>query len=133
MSFKPDKNLLKALERDLAPRLENAALEGAAAVDENVSAGSRSGRKYPQLPRRSSSPKEFPQSQSGDLKASVDVQPGPDALTKQVGFFGDTQKKLNALEFGYPEGNLAPRKPLARTLETKDVQKAMLDAMKDGA
>ena len=128
MAFEMDADFGKTLESDLEPRLERAALEMAAALDENVKAGTRSGRKYPRLPRRSSAPKEFPQEQEGDLRASVDVEGA--GLALRVGFFGDTQKKLNALEFGYPEGNLEARKPLARTMEARDVLEAALEAMK---
>lgn len=38
---------------------------------DNLSAGPRSGRKYPDLPRQSSGPGEFSQEQSGNLKSMV--------------------------------------------------------------
>lgn len=132
MAFESDDAFTKTLAIDLAPRLERAAESMADAVRENIDVGSRSGRKYAYLPRRSSTPSEFPQRQHGDLYNDVGVD--GEGIERRVGFIKgkNSQGKLSALEFGYEPNNMAPRKPLARTMETRDVLRAALAAMKDG-
>ena len=89
---------------------------GADVLRENLSAGSRSGRQYPDLPRRSSAPGEMPQEQTGELKGMVES-----GKTENGAYFGlvpksaaQREKALN-LELGAPSQNLIARAPVRRT------------------
>lgn len=89
---------------------------GADALRENLSAGSRSGVQYKSLPRRSSTPTEMPQEQSGRLKSMVDF--GPNADGAYFGFVpngADEREQASALELGAPRQNLIARAPVRRT------------------
>lgn len=104
--------------------IEEASLAAGEQLEENVSEGPRSGRKYPGLPRTSSAPTEFPQEQYGDLKDSVGVE--GEGLRLQVGFHGENQGKLFGLEFKpLAKGG---RKPAARTMESPTTHQRMRDA-----
>ncbi len=93
---------------------------------DNISAGNRSGVKYKALPRQSSSPSEYPQEQSGQLKDSVDARPTSNPLVAQAGFFGGNQEQAKALEFG--SVNMAERAPLQRSADQPETRQAMLTA-----
>ena len=131
MSFKLDPNFMKSLEADLEPKLERSANSFADSLRENIDAGPRTGRHYPNLPRQSSAPHEYPQRQHGDLYEDVDV--GGEGLDRRFGFLKgkNTQAKLSSLEFG--SVHMEERAPLGRTAESNDVQKAALEVMSDGA
>ena len=133
MSFEANPSFLTQMEADLAPRLERATGEIAKALDENLGPEPpRTGMKYPRLPNRSSTPAEFPARQSGALQDGVYHDKTDDPLVREVGIQGNAQGKLNALEFGYEAGGMAKRAPIARTVESEDVQAAALEAMEGG-
>jgi hypothetical protein len=106
--------------------IEEASLAAAEQLDENTSAGSRSGRQYPRLPRRSSAPGEYPQEQFGNLNDSIDVRDGEHDLQKRPGFYGENQGKLIGLEF--KPASKGGRKPAMRTMESPETHQRMRDA-----
>ena len=71
--------------------------------------GPHSGRKYPNLPNRSSAPGEFPATQSGRLMASTGQETGPDRVE-----VGATVKHARFLRAGTRK--MAPRKMFAEAL-----------------
>lgn len=109
--------------------IDEASLAAAAQLDENTSAGPRSGIHHAGLPRRSSSPDEFLQEQSGDLNDSIDVRDGGD-LRNRVGFHEApySVNVLGALEFGNKAGTLEGRKSLTRTFESEETRQRMRSA-----
>jgi hypothetical protein len=123
---------LAQMRARIAEAIQEAALAAGLQLEENVSPGPRSGHKYPQLPRRSSAPSEFLQSQSGDLLASVDVRDGAHEFQKRPGFHDAPYGTdvLGALEFGNRAGTLAGRKSTTRTFESPETHQKMRDAAK---
>ena len=89
---------------------------GADELRTNLSAGPRSGRQYPNLPRRSSAPGQYSQEQSGRLKGMV--QSGK---TDNGAYFGlvpkNAAEREEALdqEFGNPKNNLVGRANVRRS------------------
>lgn len=76
-------------------------------------AGGRSGRKYPNLPHRSSAPGEPPKLQSGALAGSL-TEPRVQGLS---GYFGPTANHAKYVsDFGSPGGKIAPRPYLRKAL-----------------
>ncbi len=124
-------NAAAIIAKQLERPVQRAAESKAADLKRNVSRGPRSGVKYAGLPYQSSAPGEFPQQQSsGDeaLVNSIEANPTNDRLRWQVGFFGQPQKKLNALEWGYEPNNLEARAPLQRTMDDNESNNRALEA-----
>jgi hypothetical protein len=107
--------------------IEEASLAAAEQLDENTSAGPRSGRKYPGLPRTSSAPSEFLQEQGGGLNDSIDVRDGDHEFQKRPGFHDAPYGTdvLGALEFGNRAGTLEGRKSVTRTFESGETHDKM--------
>lgn len=120
---------LAQMQARIRQAIDEASLAAAEQLDENTSAGSRSGRKYPSLPRRSSSPDEFLQEQSGALNDSIDVIEKTD-LRNSVGFVNAPYSvdTLGALEFGNRAGTLEGRKSVTRTFESEETRERMREA-----
>ena len=59
--FEANPNFLAELTRDLQPRGDAGAEEGADSLSANLARGERTGTHYPHLPYRSSAPHEFAQ------------------------------------------------------------------------
>ena len=66
-----DPSMLTRMAAQHKKLMEEAALEGAAKLEANLSSTSGSGVKYPSLPHRSSAPGEFPVKQSGALMREI--------------------------------------------------------------
>lgn len=71
-----------------------------------LNTGIRTGRKYPQLPNRSSAPGEMPRTQSGRLARLMQSKTGSTDKFSVL----NTAPYANALSRGVPERNLRPRK-----------------------
>lgn len=127
---KQNPNVLSELQALVESVLLDMAEVGADALRENLSAGPRSGRQYPNLSRRSSAPGEFSQQQSGGLRGMVNSgMQGPNAA-----YFGleprspaDREQAL-AQEFGAPRKNLIGRANVRRTALSSLVHRRMIDA-----
>lgn len=131
MTFEPNPDFEAQLSASLAPKLERATGEMAKALHENLGPEPpRTGRKYARLPNRSSAPGEFPARQSGEMQDGVYHAGTDDPLAREVGIQDSNLAKLRALEFGNPAGGLTERAPVARTVESEDVQAAALESMK---
>jgi hypothetical protein len=131
--FESNPNFEAEVIQRLARQLDRAGDAAAAVLRENVSAGARSGRKYPRLPRRSSAPDEFLQEQFGDLKGAVKAQ-SQDELIRQVGIIDHPKlgdNALGALEFGNRAGTLAGRQSVTRTMEATTTHELMGAAIAD--
>lgn len=130
-----------ALQKDWQRRIENAAVAAAGELDRRTSEGARSGRKWPNLPNRSSRPREYVQEQGGkvvrgqfkphaSLNDSIQVRPGKSsehAALANFGFYDQPLGKLFALEFG--SARVKGRRSLGRTANHKETRKAMRDAV----
>jgi hypothetical protein len=126
--FELDADALQKLSGMLHKRLEAGALELGIVLEENLSAGSRSGTQYPSLPRRSSAPGEYPQEQTGQLISGVFVEPTADPLVFEVGIEDDAGK-LMGLEFEAP--SQGGRAPLRRTITDAKTHQRVREAMND--
>lgn len=95
--------------------LRLASNEGALTLYENLEAGERSGIQYFFLPRQSSAAGEFPQEQSGDLRASIaSWQIAP--LKFGMGFKNNVPEY--AIDIEYAPSDQGGRAPLALTFES---------------
>lgn len=109
--------------------------KGGDALRRNISAGARSGVHYPSLPRRSSSPSEYSQEQSGRLVGMVESG----SLGQGQAFFGlvprgrDEEEQALAQEFGAPKNNLAARANVRRTALDARTRAEMVEAGKSAA
>lgn len=65
---------LDFITADLDQRIGTGAAVAAEVIREHIQAGPRSGVHWPDMPRRSSAPGEYPQEQTGDLLRSVGVE-----------------------------------------------------------
>lgn len=115
------------LSNDLAEIIELAAFGAALQLDENISAGKRTGRKYSKYPRVSSAPGEYPQEQFGKLRRMIQHN-RHEAVSSIVGFFPnneDERKQLKYLERTGDEkrGGIGIRKPLYMSFEGPDFDK----------
>ncbi len=123
---KENPNILAQLEAEGQKFLLKMAEVGADALRENLSAGSRSGVQYPSLPRRSSTPTEMPQEQSGRLKSMV--QSGSTADGAYFGFVpknAEEAEEAKAMELGAPRANVIARQPVRRTAYDSHVHARM--------
>lgn len=121
-------NAAAIIAKQLTGPVERAATAYADKLSDNLAAGSRSGIQYPSLPRQSSAPGEYPQSQTGSLKDSVGTSPTNNKLVWSAGFFGEDKAKLLSLEYG--SRNMAERAPLYKTSQDNDTRARMLAAAK---
>lgn len=130
--FDPNPAALAAFDAQFDRAMLAAAEAGAAQLRENLSAGGRSGVQYPQLPRRSSSPGEMPQLQSGRLQGMVDHgSSGPgEAWFGLAPSNADELGQARALELGNPQGNLIARAPVRRTAFDSRTHAKMNEAVK---
>lgn len=131
MRFKPNPQFKAQLKQNLSVTLNKGAEALEDKLSENLSAesGTRTGRHYPNLPRRSSAPDsgEYPQEQSGRLKEGTGHRSTRNPLMKEV-FVKDDEGKLRNLEFAPPaEGG---RAFMHMTMVDPETTKRMLDAMK---
>lgn len=116
----------EALESELSKELTDfmgAAAEGAArGLGKRLGHRSepRTGKKWPDNPRVSSALGEYPQEQTGSLKASVDSTIDS-SLKALVGFQGEDFDKLRYLEF---DGK-GVRRPLFMYFEGKDSDRTL--------
>jgi len=99
---------------------------------ENLAPHETSGRKWKQLPARSSRPGEFPQYQTGQLHDAVVSQPVEPGWSARwhVGFEGIDKKVLKQLEFAPP--NRGGRRPLGTTMMATATQAKMNQAVAQG-
>lgn len=125
MSFEENRALGAALKAHARRVLVAGADAAAETLRENLSEGTRTGRRYSGLPNRSSAASEYPQEQFGDLRAGVFSQPAGDGA--EVGIANNAQSKLNRLEFAPPSGG--GRAPIARTMQDARTRQAMKRAM----
>jgi hypothetical protein len=130
--FDPNPVALAALTAQLDEAMAAAAEAGAEQLRDNLSAGARSGVQYPQLPRRSSSPGEYSQEQSGQLKGMVDHGQHAPASA----WFGLAPQNADELgeakgqEFGNPENSLVGRANVRKTALDSRTHKRMNEAVK---
>ena len=117
------------VEEIIRQKVEAAAKTAEDQLRQNLSAGSRSGRQYPNLPRRSSAPDEYPQEQFGDLKNKVGRQTSDDGLEQEVGVFDEDAGKLFGLEFG--DSQKQGRAPITRTANSTELRDAIRRALND--
>lgn len=131
MKFTPDAEAEKKIRKQLEQAMKQAAEASAKLLGENLSAGTRSGRKYAKLPRRSSAPDEFIQEQFGDIKRGIGFVPAPQALGYSVGTDGRELDILKDLEFGSADGRIKGRLSLTRTAESGENARVMGEAIED--
>lgn len=91
--------------KDLDEALGDASAEAAYILTGKLEAGNdRTGKWWPQDPRRASAHGEYPQEQRSGLVNSVDYKRA--GLAEWiVGFFNENQYKLNRLEFGLDQAS----------------------------
>jgi hypothetical protein len=141
ITFKPDRNFPRSVERHLSRMLGAAASAAVDALRTNITQGPRTGIHWSGYPRKSSAPGEYPQEQFSDLIRSTRVVRNS-TLSYSVGFFGDKMEKLLKLEYGMlgvsdnqrmnPGYRRGQRKPLFMTLVGRD-GKATRTAMNQAA
>lgn len=109
------------LEAQLTRAMEAAALEAAIGLRGRLSylSSKRTGRKYPRYKRRSSAKGQYPQEQSGDLRASVDAAPLA-ALSAIVGVNTSDGRKIRFLERTGDARGRGVRRPLFMYFEGRD-------------
>jgi hypothetical protein len=106
----------------------------AAKLDEKISRGGRSGVQYPSYPQgvRASSPTEYPQEVTGNLRDSLDAQQ-VGKTTAAIGFIRnlnrETIQQIVGLEFKPPR--LGGRKPIRRALRDPDIHQAATNALRN--
>src|SRR5690348_2327837 len=113
------------LRADVTQRIGQGAAVAAAIVSDHLAAGPRSGVHWPELPRRSSAPGEYPQEQFGPLRASI----GHDHVggtTWEAGAIHNPPEEAAKLEFSpVSEGG---RPWLSRAMEDPETHEVMLRA-----
>ena len=125
MSFKPSLNFRADVTKELSPKLEKGAEEGAAVYREDISRGPRTGVQHAGQPAVSSNAAadEPIQEQRGRHKTAVDWRPTNDPLVKQFGALGVegmSDEALAALEFGSSDGTLEGRFSLTMAAERSE-------------
>lgn len=135
LRFEESKTLVSDLNNDLAELIELAAFGAALQLDDNISAGNRSGTKYRKYPRRSSAEGEYPQEQFGKLRRMIQYERG-EGTSSEVGFTPKNSKEERQLIYlertGDPtKGGIGLRRPLYMSFEGKDadVMKKRMEEM----
>lgn len=127
LRFEESKTLHSELSDDLSDLIESAAFGAALQLDENISAGKRTGKKYSKYPRVSSAEGEYPQEQFGKLRGMIQHEKSEE-ISSIVGFFpkNNTERsQLHYLEKTGDEnrGGKGIRKPLYMSFEGPDFDK----------
>jgi hypothetical protein len=106
---------------------------GVQVLRDNISFGTRSGKRDPRSPNQASTPDEFPQYQTGELFRStgkVELH----AFEFAMGFVVDVPSYAPDLEFGKTRNPDFPtrfaRKPLSRTFDAVTTHERMNDAIR---
>ena len=134
MSHKSNPNFRGDLIKDLSPKLEKGAEEGANIYREDISRGVRTGIQHHGQPAISSNAAadESLQEQHGDHIGAVDWRPTNDPLVKQFGALGVpgmSDEALDALENGSADGTVEGRFSLTMAAERSESHKRILEAI----